>query len=140
MTTNKRHGLELRGIKDQGGPFVVQMSCSECQQVLNETNPLTGPELWLKWMRTATTSPFNTGRCPNCHYSTFTDLNIHTDLDIIESHGCAKDCPWQGLMYGHSHGIDSRMLSYQMQADNDRLGPYAAFEMYIGLNPFMDCL
>lgn len=64
--------------------FVVRMTCSECGFQLNETKDMDYKEMQKEWTMIVMGSGFNAGRCPECSSSTFSDLNIHTELKIFD--------------------------------------------------------
>jgi hypothetical protein len=78
--------IEINDIKDSQDEYVLRMICSEtgCEQVLAETNPMTGQSLYENWASLIMSAGFNTRDCPNKeHHPTFSDLNIHSESQIL---------------------------------------------------------
>jgi predicted nucleic-acid-binding Zn-ribbon protein len=64
--------------------FIVKMVCSECKEPLNQSKEFDHKEIQQRWTSIVMSSGFNAGRCPNCKYSTFSDLNIGTKLTVYD--------------------------------------------------------
>lgn len=72
---------EFENMKDKE-KYQVLIICSECRSKITESKQMTGKEIKDSWTMIVMGSPLNTGRCPKCKYSTFSDCNMHTDLKI----------------------------------------------------------
>jgi len=65
--------------------YILRLFCSECHTMVNESRTaLTKKELQKRWAMIVMSSGLVTGPCPKCKATTFSDLNIHTDLCIFE--------------------------------------------------------
>jgi hypothetical protein len=71
-------------MKLQDCTFVVRQVCADCSAKLCDTKILTAEEIYKKWWKIVMTAGFAAGKCPNGCKPTFSDLNIHTDLIIID--------------------------------------------------------
>lgn len=76
--------IELRDIKNSDDMFAVSVQCSDCGSEVNRSKPLTGKEIWKHWTMIVMSSGFVTGKCKQGCRSTFSDLNINTDLVIVK--------------------------------------------------------
>jgi len=65
--------------------YVCRLFCSECHTQVNESRVMTKAELQKNWVLIVMGSGLATGACPSCKTSTYSDLNIHTDLNIFEA-------------------------------------------------------
>lgn len=64
--------------------YVVVAICSECKKEINRTLVMTGKDVKDSWVFVVASGALCVGACPHCKYSTFSDLNIHTDMKILE--------------------------------------------------------
>ena len=77
--------IENNGIKsDVLGSFSVHICCGDCGTEMNSTVEMTAEEIRKDWTRLVMSSGFNAGKCPNGCRSTFSDLNINTDLKLYD--------------------------------------------------------
>jgi len=60
---------------------VLVLKCRDCGRELNRTEPLTEEQA----SHARITSAFAAGACPNGCRSTFSDLNINTEIEEIEA-------------------------------------------------------
>jgi len=72
-------------MKIEDRKFDVRMTCSECGKALNKTKEMLAEDIYKEWTMIVMSSGFNSGRCPKCKYSTFSDLNIGTELTVFDS-------------------------------------------------------
>lgn len=71
-----------QNIKDS--KFEVRLLCHDCGKKLNSTTPMTADEIRKEWTMLVITSGFNAGKCPGGCRSTFSDLNINTNMPIFD--------------------------------------------------------
>lgn len=71
--------------------FYIRVICTnkvgydtECRNELLTSKPMTQQEIKDRWINLVMTKGFNTPRCDKCKYSTFSDLNIGTDMQICK--------------------------------------------------------
>ncbi len=64
--------------------YQLLIICSDCQEILNKSVVLTGKEVRRRWAMLIMGSPLNTGSCPKGCPPTYSDCNIHTDIEIHE--------------------------------------------------------
>ena len=71
-------------MKIENRKFEVRMTCFQCGESLNKTKAMDYKKIQNEWTGIVMSSGFNSGRCPKCKSSTFSDLNIHTKLKIYD--------------------------------------------------------
>ena len=72
--------------------YVVQLCCSDCGEVLNQTIEMSAKEIYDEWSSLVIGSAFASGKCKNGCRSTFSDCNINTDMKIFDMNkGCIVD-------------------------------------------------
>lgn len=80
--------MEKQKKKSEEQKYTVRVICDnpghKKKVKLAETVPMTIKEIQDDWTRLVLTSGFNTPRCHRCGNSTFSDLNISTDLLIYD--------------------------------------------------------
>lgn len=74
--------LQVRNIEDC--KFKVVILCADCKAVLNDSEEMTAKEVKDRWTQLALTSGFVAGKCKEGCRSTFSDLNINTNLGIVD--------------------------------------------------------
>ena len=65
--------------------YEVLLLCADCKAEMNRTRGMTGAEIKQHWLKLVMGSGFNAGKCKHGCRSTFSDLNINTDLVIVRS-------------------------------------------------------
>jgi len=71
-------------LKD-GETYHLEVLCKECGSKLAETDEMSGSEMRSDWTRLMLSAPLVTRQCPNGCRSTFSDCNINTDIEIVET-------------------------------------------------------
>lgn len=77
--------IELSDIEDSDELFVVSLQCADCHAELNRTKEQPGREIWEHWTMIVLGSGFVAGKCKEGCRSTYSDLNINTDLVILKA-------------------------------------------------------
>lgn len=71
---------------DDSKRCIVKILCADCHEVINESKKaLSKAELDEHWTMLVMSAPLNTGPCPKCGQSTYSDCNMHTDLCLFEA-------------------------------------------------------
>ena len=92
---SEKRGLELDSIRNLPGPYIVQIQCAGtandgrygkfCGEVLQESKPMSGPELAKHWTFLAISSPLMTDKCPKGCRASYSDCNANTELVIVKA-------------------------------------------------------
>ncbi len=69
------------------GTYTCRLYCSDCHTLINETKPMTLGEMKKNWVMIVMGSGLVTRPCFNCGVTTYSDLNIHTDLNVFAYDG-----------------------------------------------------
>ena len=59
--------------------YQARLKCSECGALVLESRPMSGVEYLNNRFRMAFSGPLCSGACPKCGYSTYSDMNSHTN-------------------------------------------------------------
>ncbi len=109
-----------RNIKDC--TFEVRLLCHDCKTQLNVTTPLNAEKLQSEWSQLVLTSGFNAGSCPKGCRSTFSDLNINTDMAIVDRAN-GKEINYQMLrfLYGRFYTDDHDKVCECIDVTDDEI-------------------
>lgn len=94
---------------DPDKTYTTLMFCSKCKNHLITSRTKTGAELKEGWAMMVMSAGFAAPKCPICKYSTFSDLNIGTDLLVLERDHSAD----QGIASNNKSALASSLEEEQ---------------------------